>query len=202
MIYLFAGHHISNNKGTGAITSQFDEARLAIELRNLVTLKLRERKEIVWNDLDFKPQFEEIKKIKNWVQIGDVVVDFHFNSANSNLASGVEVFVPASMKPLNVEFAARLAQVTSEVLSNNLRKSKMNLPPGVKTEYETQHLDRGLHLMQAFKHTGALICLVEPCFITNENEIRVYLSKSTELAKKYADIIYEFHKKAQAALSA
>ena len=81
-----AGH---SNVDHGAVANGLKEAALAVELRDIVASKLREKGyEVITDGLrgDNKPLNDAIKLIPR----GDVAVELHFNAAASTTAAGVE----------------------------------------------------------------------------------------------------------------
>jgi len=197
MIYLLAGHHIEDGKGTGAKTNVHDEAVLAAELRNAIALALFAKNvPAVWKDKDEANQFVQISEISKKVKRRDIVLDIHFNAANSSKAGGVEVFVPDNPKPIALDFAHELAKITIHLLGSYLRRSKHDeLPLGVKLHTETQHGDKGLFLMRKLQKKCDVVCLLEVAFLTNPDEMNRYMAVRYDLAEQYATLLKLYHEK-------
>lgn len=183
-IYITAGHQVINGKGTGAHGFN-DEAKLALELRDDLTAKLRQRGLTVLNEAPADPLTKVITWLRNTVtRDTDICVDIHFN-AGPPKAEGTEVIIPEKYTEKELQLARNLASAISTTLGTKLRKGCI-IHLGVKTESETQHKSIGI-LNKPFRATNVLL---EVCFVTNYHEMTIlYPTNYRALVKNLADVL-------------
>lgn len=107
----------------------------------------------------------------------DLCVSLHFNAFNTTSATGTEV---AYWSQKGKELAKKIANEIFFVLGLPLRRDK-----GV---YNIQG-QRGSYLLAS---TYMPTVLLEPCFITNPNNVQTLRDNMNELAEKLATVIVDF----------
>lgn len=180
MIFLSAGHNSQSKtikKDPGAVNKQgIKEGDLTIEFRNLVS------KELDAMNVKYITDYEEesLAMYLNRIQTGNgsVVVEYHFDSAASEQATGTTGLIEGEADRLDRAFAKELTDATSCLLGIKNR--------GVLSETESHRGRLGL-----MREEG-IICLVELCFISNPQDLAAYHAKKTELAKIHASIIMKY----------
>ena len=179
MIFISAGHTPNGLKpDPGAIGNGYHEADLAVEFRNLVTAMLRAKKLEVITDKDDERLGEYLKRIKTGS--GSVVVEYHFDAAESPTATGTTSLIGNDADRLDKAFALELVNATSKCLGIKNR--------GVKTEAESHR--GGLGLMRE----SGIVALVELGFISNLKDLNSYFINKLELAKIHAEILERYEK--------
>lgn len=183
MIFLSAGH--CNVKGiknydSGAIGtykgSKITEAELTQDFENLVLNELKSRNIPFITDYPEESLGEYLRRIKTGT--GSVVLEIHFDSAMSNIATGTTCIVGSDADRLDKAFAKELVDITSETLGIRNR--------GVKSESETHRGRLGLMRKQG------IVALIELGFISNPSDIEAYHKYKHILAKKYAEILIKY----------
>lgn len=179
MIFISAGHNPKGIKpDPGAVGNGFKEAELAVEFRNLVAECLKARGVKFVTDKDDEKLAEYLKRIQTGT--GSVVVEYHFDAAESPQATGTTVLVGNDADRLDKAFATELVNSTAKVLGIKNR--------GVKTEADSHRGSLGL-----MRELGT-VALVELAFISNISDINAYQSKKHDLAKVHAEIIERYEK--------
>lgn len=170
-IFLTAGHH---NRDSGAIGNGFQENKLTIEFRNLVTARIKDLcpSIVVWNDDDNDTLAQVIAKINKVATADDYLLEIHFDSAENLTATGTTSLVATNARGKSLNFASLIAKITSETIGIRNR--------GVKTEAESNRGKLGV------LHTKASSVLAEVCFISNKNDIEKYHHVKHLLAEQYA----------------
>lgn len=182
-VFTSAGHSNKPGRDRGATGNGYIEGELTVEFRELLNKELKFHNITPisdGNDTIFK---DSVVFFKNITNPNSIVIDIHFNAATPK-ATGVEVLIPLKHTQFERDLAERIAACIGSELGIPLRGRK-----GVKTEAESHHGSLGW-----MRLTGENI-LIEMCFITNENDMKSYQSKKKSIAKKLAQIIYEFSQK-------
>lgn len=170
-IVISAGH---SNTDPGAAGNGYTEAMIVTEFRNLVAYYLE------LGGADFSkdgegsenlPLREAIKLIKP----GSIAVEFHCNAFTSPTATGVETLSNNDL----FELGADLCEEISKVLGIRNRGAKGQAS--------------GQHSRLAFVQSGGLIC--ELFFITNPNDLDLYLGKKWVVARAVAQVLIDHAKK-------
>lgn len=178
-IFLSAGHNPKGRRrDPGAVANGYQEADLAVELRDLVISEINNQHPTakIIRDYDHERLGSYLRRIKTGT--GSVVLEFHFDASSSSTASGSTAFYSFRANKLSRDFATALASATSRILGIKNR--------GAKSE---RHTHRGrLGLMRK----RGTVALLEVCFITNPNDMRLYHSKKGELAKELASIVHHY----------
>lgn len=159
-----AGH---SRKDPGAVGNGFTEAYLALELRDRVAEKIRERGASVIEDGadgENLPLRDAVKLARGV----DVAIEFHWN-AGPPAATGIEVLSKPDKKSLAKQIAWAIHQTT------NL---KLRGDAGWKSDSSGQH-----HRL-AFCEAGGLI--VEVCFISSKVDMAAYTSAKDAVAENIA----------------
>lgn len=175
MIYLSAGHTPKGLKpDPGAVGNGYQEAKLTMELRDMVTRILRTRNCQVWND-DDTMRLPQVLAAMNSTE-KDVVCDLHFNAGPPS-ATGVEVLIPTRFTALEKEIASKLNVMLGGVMKLRCR--------GVKTEGESQHGTLGI-----MRELGVNL-LIEVCFISNSTDMAFYQANKMKVAEEIALLLEE-----------
>lgn len=179
MIYPSAGH---NPKGIridpGAIGNGFHEADLAVEFRDLVCKCLTAKGVKFITDKDDERLGDYLKRIQTGN--GSVVVEYHFDAAESSTATGTTSLIGNDADRLDKAFALELVNATSKQLGIKNR--------GVKTEADSHRGSLGL-----MRESGT-VALVELAFISNINDLNAYQANKMALAKIHAEILERYEK--------
>lgn len=175
MIFLLAGHH---NHDSGAVNKDgIKEADITKEFRNKV-IECLERmgiKPIIDNDNETLAQV--IKRIKPGK--GSVLCEFHLNASDNDMAKGAEVLVKDGPNADEKNLAHDIAKAITNTCNIYNR--------GVKTESQSHRKRLGI------LHTKAGIAvLVELCFITNNEDMRLLRMGMDALAERIAEILVEY----------
>lgn len=185
-VFISAGH--SDGKGTskdrGAVSNGFVEGDLTIEFRDLLHLNLKDLGVKVVIDNNSNAFSHSIAFFRNLTTPNSIVIDIHFNSSANPLSTGVETLIPAKYTAFEYNLAADISKCISETLGYKLRGTN-----GVKTELASHHGSLGW-----MRLTGENI-LLEIGFISNKKDMEIYQQKKHILAKKIAEIIFEYVKK-------
>ena len=115
MIFISAGHNTGGLKpDPGAVANGYTEAKLAIEIRDLVVKELRKDNNLkIVTDNDDERLGEYLSRIKTGN--GSVVLEFHFDAA-SPAATGTTILIEAEADRLDKAFAKEIVDKTAEVL--------------------------------------------------------------------------------------
>lgn len=179
MIFPSAGHNPKGIKiDPGAIGNGFHEADLTVEFRNLVAECLTARGVAFVTDKDDERLGEYLKRIQTGS--GSVVVEYHFDAAESTTATGTTALIGNDADRLDKAFALELVNSTAKQFGIKNR--------GVKTEAESHRGSLGL-----MRESGT-VALVELAFISNINDLNAYQKNKHELAKIHAEILERYEK--------
>jgi N-acetylmuramoyl-L-alanine amidase len=170
--FISAGHH---NKDSGAIGSGTQENWEAKKFRDLVVPHAKKLGVKVITDDDNETLSEYLKRIQSG--LGSVVVEFHFDAANGT-ASGSTAIVGVDADRLDKSFAQELVDLTAKILGIKNR--------GVKSEAQSHRGRLGLMREQG------IVCLLEICFIDNQNDMNAFNKNKELLALEVAKVIDKF----------
>jgi N-acetylmuramoyl-L-alanine amidase len=177
MIFVSAGHNPGGVKpDPGAIGNGKREADLTLEFRNLVTAELHKQGAKFITDNDNERLGEYLSRIKTGT--GSVVLEFHFDAAVSEKATGTTVLIGGDADKNDKDFAKELAEATAAILGIKNR--------GVISETESHRGRLGL-----MKEEG-ILALLEICFISNPSDLSAYEKYKTFLAAKIAAILIKY----------
>lgn len=168
IITITAGH---SNTDSGAVGNGYKENEFVTNIRNYVTLYLRQAGFTVQTDgngSDNQPLSTAMKLASK----SQVAVEFHLNAATNSTAKGVEVL----SSPKDKVLSQKIAQAISSVTGSPLRGEK-----GWKPENSGQHARLG------FVRSGGVIVELE--FISNKNAMETLNSKRWLVAKAIAEAI-------------
>jgi N-acetylmuramoyl-L-alanine amidase len=180
MIYISAGHNSKSKtipQDPGAVNKNgLKEGDLTIEFRDMVKSELDKLGVKYISDTEE----ENLKMYLDRIKPGNasVVIEYHFDAADSAQASGCTAIVEADADRLDKAFASELAAITAVTLGIHNR--------GVMSE-TLSHRGR-LGLMRE----EGIICLVELGFITNAYDITAYNVHKHDLAVLHAKIIQKY----------
>jgi len=175
-VFLIAGHR---NGTTGAVANSISEAEETIFLRNAISKKLQSLGIIPFLDYDTASLSEVIQNINSQCSPIDICIDIHFNSVNNPNANGTEVLRPFAFTQTEIDLAESILHVTCDALNTKNR--------GVKHEGEGHH--SRLAMLSNVKCNSIIL---EVCFISNENDVALYLNNKESLASALADTIFNF----------
>jgi N-acetylmuramoyl-L-alanine amidase len=176
-VFASAGHNPKGIKpDPGAIGNGYHEADLTVEFRDLVITDLLRRGVKVIQDKDDERLGTYLERIKTGS--GSVVIEYHFDAADSPTATGTTSLVGDDADRLDKAFGKELADTTSSILGIKNR--------GVKAESESHRGRLGL-----MRELG-IVALQELCFISNANDLKLYHSNKHKLAIAHAEIIQRY----------
>lgn len=175
-VFISAGHNIKGQRDPGAVSKYGVEAELTAEFRNMVSGVARGLGLNVINDRDDERLGEYLKRIKPGN--GSVLIEFHFDAAANDTATGCTVVVGSDADRLDKLFANELAAATSEVL--NIRNR------GVIDESKSH---RG---KLAFMRNQGIVALLEIGFITNKVDMMKFHANKYELSSRIAKIVKKY----------
>lgn len=168
-ILLIAGHGAGD---PGSIGCGYKEADLTRELVTLVKPLLAEYAEVSVYDFARKAKADVDNGIKYDYSQYDYVLEFHFN-AHKPTANGTEIYVHTSETKTSVE---------GLILRNISRFGFTNR--GIKKSSQ-------LVVMNRCKMYQTPYALLETCFISNENDMRIYQQNKNEIAKEIVNALVE-----------
>ena len=171
-IFLCAGH---NRSDSGAIEGDLVEANLTIELRNLISAKIKNF--TVLTDDDNLNLSQTVSWIESLCKPNDIILDLHFNDSDSSKATGCETFVPMRYSDDEYNLAANLNMATSKILDIPNR--------GVKTE------DQSPRKRLAMMRPDGINVLLEVSFLSNESDMEKYQERKIALADSIAGVLSE-----------
>lgn len=177
MVFISAGHNPKGIKvDPGAVANGYKEAEVAVEFRNLVVSVCKTIGLKTVTDNDDERLADYLNRIKTGS--GSVVLEFHFDAAASNKATGTTALIEAEADRLDKLFAKELVETTSSVFGIKNR--------GVLSETESHRGRLGL-----MREEG-IICLLELCFLTNKDDMKRYEKNKVILANKIARILKKY----------
>lgn len=180
MIYVSAGHNSKSKNikpDPGAINKDgIKEGDLTIEFRNLVAIELTKLGVKFITDSDEENLSMYLKRIQTGR--GSVVIEYHFDAAGNENATGTTVVVGSDADRLDQAFAKDLAVITANFLGIRNR--------GVINERATHRGRLGL-----MRESG-IVALVELGFLTNPADLRAYHLGKESLAEAHAHLILKY----------
>ena len=179
-MYISAGHNSKSKnikQDPGAVNKQgIKEGDLTIEFRDLVCKELDLLKVKDIKDSDEESLSQYLSRIKTGN--ASCIVEYHFDSASTESATGTTGLIEAEADKLDRAFAKELTDSVAKVLGIKNR--------GVITEAESHRGRLGL-----MREEG-IICLVELGFLSNPQDLSKYNLNKNKLAKEHASIILKY----------
>lgn len=177
-VLLISGHGAGD---PGAIGNGYREADLTRELVNLIAPKLREYAEVDVYDQK-RNAFSDVKNGKFSVGKYDYALEIHFNAFSQSSAHGSEIYVTSREKGISVE---------QKIMKRLGKYFTLRDSDGVKVT--------NFSVINTLKSKGISSALLEVCFITNANDMRIYQSTKSMIAEDIVSGIVEgFNLKAAA----
>lgn len=171
--FISAGHHL---RDSGAVGSGTQENLEAIKFRDIVVNYCKSFGLQVITDNDNETLAQYLTRIKTG--IGSVVVEFHFDAAANNTATGTTCIVGNDADRLDRSFAKELVDTTAKVLGIRNR--------GIITEAQSHRGRLGLMREQG------IVALLELCFISNPSDMAAYNANQYTLGAEIAKIIKKY----------
>lgn len=165
-ILIIAGH---GDGDCGAVGNGYNEADLTREVAKLLKPKLEDYADVAIADTK-KNWYKHIIKKGNYFnfKLYDYVLEIHLNSSDKESANGTEIYVTTSEKSYGVE--TNIVKGISDIGFTNRGVKKTNYS-----------------LIWHIKKQGVSSALLEVCFISNENDMKLYQAKKNEIIKAIAD---------------
>jgi N-acetylmuramoyl-L-alanine amidase len=187
-LYIFAGHNIDSRTGigTGAHANGYDEAKLAIELRDNIVQKIRTKNNSIQiaTDDNYSSTRTNLNKILPFIKTKDILIEFHWNAFINDRATGLEAFIPDNYTKDELYLAGNIILGLSQITGLNPRGSTEGFK-GVKRESESQHPK--LQIMRP----NCITVLIEMGFITNINDINAYLNNKAKIIDFLANTLID-----------
>lgn len=163
-LFLIAGHH-DNDPGAIAqhpVLGEIRESDLTKELRDLLHISLMNfNPEMqIWLDPDSWTLSEKITHVNNEIKEEDILIDIHFNAFPDARANGCETLVRNNADADTRDFA--------NDINNEMVRALEVRNRGLKTELQSGRSRIGI------LHGLGIRILIEPIFITNENDVNQY----------------------------
>lgn len=164
-ILLIAGH---GDGDCGAVGNGYKEADLTREVASLLKAELSGYADVTIADTNknwYKYIIEKGNKFN--FKAYHYVLEIHFNSSDKKSANGTEIYVTSAEK--------------SEVVEQNIVKGIRDIGffnRGVKI--------KNFSLIWHIKNKGVSSALLEMCFISNVNDMKLYQNKKNEIVKAIA----------------
>lgn len=178
MIFLSAGHNpFGLSPDPGAVANGYKEAELATIMRDLVAAQLKKMGIPFITDRDDERLGTYLERIKTGN--GSVVLEFHFDAGPAT-ATGCTVLIEKEADRLDKAFAKELVDLTSQTLGIRNR--------GVRSEAESHRGSLGL-----MREEG-IIALLEVGFITNKQDIQLFMANKEKLAFVIAQVLVKYEK--------
>ena len=175
-IFLSAGH---GGKDPGASFGSYIERDLAIELRDLIIIQLKEYGVTPLTDDNKNALSETLAWLRGKFLSKDILFDIHWNAAGNPQANGTEVIVP----DVSSMFERKLGTAILRMFTDMGFK-----PRGLKPESQTARKRIG------WMRPNAENLLIEVCFITNNYDMKLYQANKVKIASQLAKILYEYSK--------
>ncbi len=175
MLFVSAGHSSKPGRDNGAPgVDGISEGVRAEEFRNLFVTECKKLGMTVNVDGNDTILSQTINIFKKYTNKDSILIEFHFNASSNPKATGFEVLVPRSTETTDLEkqIASAFCEISSTVLGIKNR--------GVITEDKSARGSLGW--MRLAGHN----ILVELCFISNEQDVKLYESNKLRLAQKLA----------------
>lgn len=165
-----AGH---GGTDPGALGNGRKEAEIALELRDLVVLKL--------TGLGHKVHTDGARKVNglfahalSLIGLAPICVDLHCNASSNPNATGSE----AISLPRHKKLASKLAQACSTTLDTRLRGDRGWIDQSQSARGRLAYVERGGVILEMF-------------FITNANDLQAYESRKWLVASAIAKVLAE-----------
>jgi N-acetylmuramoyl-L-alanine amidase len=176
-LFLIAGH---GGTDPGASGNGYLEKNLTIELRKLIDAELKKIGITAIVDSDENYLAHTMRWLRGKFGSKDVILDIHWNASANNTANGSEIIIPNEASIYEAQFATALLKVFTDVGFKGR---------GVKRESETA---RG---SLAIMKPNAENLLIEVCFVSNLQDMRLYENSKHLISKRLAYVIKEYLKK-------
>lgn len=179
MVFVSAGHNSQSTKikqDPGACANGLKEGDLTIDFRNRLCKELDRLGVRYTKDSDEENLAMYLKRIRTGS--GSVVVEYHFDSAANDTATGTTALIEEEADRFDRAFGKELADSTAQILGVKNR--------GVISEAESHRGRLGL-----MREEG-IICLVELCFISNKKDVAAYMANRDKLAAAHAAILQRY----------
>lgn len=181
IISITAGHSNVGKIDSGAVTTVdgelIKEADIAVKLRNAVLHYLQQEKDITTRCDGYGQTNLPLSEALKLIEGSDFSCEIHFNASTNKTANGVECIVSKR----DTEIGQRLAKAVTDVTGWKLRGNK-----GVIREEDSA---RG---KLAFVKEGS--CILEVCFISNPDEMKVFNQKYWLIAKSISEVLIDYVK--------
>lgn len=168
--------HTRSGKDKGAISPFGVEGELTHEFRTILTNELRSLGVFTVSDSDSTIAADTIKFFKSLLGEKSLFIDIHFNSG-AETANGAEIIIPDKASSLEIELATTLQSILGLHFRNR----------GVKREKDTARKVIGV-----LRQLSGINLLLEICFISNKNDVKIYHENKKKIAKQMAVAIYNF----------
>lgn len=170
-IAIIAGH---SGAGTGA-NGFIDEGKETIRLRDAVVARLKGATAFeVITDRDNDRLPVVVAFLRKLLAPADILIDIHFNASPARLANGTQVFIPEKSTAVELELAGILQKEMSKFFKNR----------GVGDERDTYHKKIAM-----LSDVNTINLLLEVCFVTNENDAKIYTKRFDEIADTIANFV-------------
>lgn len=183
-IYISAGHSNVAGRDRGAASNGFIEGVLTADLRRDMVAELTRRGLRVFADADDSILSQTLTWMRNRTTNRCIVLDLHWNSAIPS-ATGTETFVPSDAGLFELSLAADFSKAIADTLGIRMRGNFKGYT-GVKSELESHHGRLGW-----MRLTGQNI-LSEVCFISNQNDMRLYNENRSALIVALCDVLQRY----------
>ncbi len=173
-IFNLAGHN-NNDSGAPGVNGRQENIE-TIAFRNLVSKYIDKSKYVEIQDRNDESLAIMVKRLKPGS--GSVCVEWHFDSADTESATGTSAFIDEEATHASKLFAIELTNVVSEIL-------------GIKNRgvLDSSQSHRGRLAMPKMVGTT---CLLEICFISNPSDMAKYDENKVALAKSIAEILEKY----------
>lgn len=175
-IIISAGH---GGTDPGAVSGNYVERELTIELRNLVVAELRALGINPLVDSNTNALKETLAWLRGKFGARDILFDIHWNAAGSPDAKGTEVIVPDRFSQFEKDLAKALLKVFTDLGFKDR---------GVKPEALTARKKLG------WMRPTAENVLLEVCFITNTMDMKLYEANKHNISKRIASVLNHYSK--------
>lgn len=174
-VLISAGH---GGNDSGATGNGYIEATLALKLRDRIYNHLVEFGIDVLRDGN-EGENKDLNKAISICKLVDIGVELHFNASANETATGVEVLCKLDKKELAQKLCYAITSATGlRVRGNNL---------GWKSDSSGQHHRLG------FCEAGGII--LEVCFITNKDDMKLYVENKLQVALEIAKVLNRYVRK-------
>ena len=167
-ILLIAGHGAGD---CGAIGNGYRESDLTRELVKMIGSLLNPYASVTIYDTN-RNAFKDLKQGSFKVGQFDYALEVHFNAFSKASAKGTEIYVTTAEKTIGVE--KRIMQNLSKFFT--LRDSD-----GVKV--------KDFAVIRNLKAKGISSALLEVCFITNSEDMKIYQGSKVQIAKAITEAL-------------